>query len=205
MAVAFEGGLAVLGFLLGWLMTPPAWEAIEWSAEAGLWGLLWALPLFGALLFLRQLRAGAVGRLNRTVDDLLVPLFRGLRWWHFAVISALAGLGEELLFRGILQKLLAGWLDSTVGAIALTSVVFGAAHLITPLYGILAAAVSVYLGWLFVQYERNLVVPIVAHAMYDFLALVYLTRRENAIEPPGNLNCQVDKARNDEIDHGLLG
>jgi membrane protease YdiL (CAAX protease family) len=59
--------------------------------------------------------------------------------------------------------------------VAVTSVVFGLAHLITPLYGVLAALVSVYLGWLFLEYE-NLVVPMVTHAMYDFVALVYLAR-----------------------------
>jgi membrane protease YdiL (CAAX protease family) len=94
--------------------------------------------------------------------------------WQFAVISALAGLGEELLFRGVMQQALAEWLDVS-WAIGLTSVVFGLAHLITPLYGLLAAAVSAYLGWLMVSYE-NLVVPVVTHGVYDLVALVYVTR-----------------------------
>jgi membrane protease YdiL (CAAX protease family) len=176
LAVMFEGGLVAAGFALGWLMTPPAWEHMRWAAEAALLGMLAALPLLVALVFLRRLKAGAVGRLNRTVDELLVPLFSTLPLWQLAAISALAGLGEELLFRGVLQT----WLGDAVGlasAICLTSVVFGLAHLITPLYGVLAAAVSVYLGWLAVEYE-NLVVPIVAHGVYDFVALVYLAKRE---------------------------
>ena len=176
LAVMFEGGLVAAGFALGWLMTPPAWEQMRWTAEAVLMGTLAVLPLLVALVFLRRLKGGAVGRLNRTVDELLVPLFRTLSLWQLAAISALAGLGEELLFRGVLQT----WLADAVGlgwAICLTSVVFGLAHLITPLYGILAVAVSVYLGWLAVEYE-NLVVPIVAHGVYDFVALLYLAKRE---------------------------
>lgn len=175
MAVAFEGGLVVAGLALGWLMTPPAWESARWSAEAVVLGALWTLPLLVGLVFLRQLPAGAVGGLNRTVDELLVPLFAELKLWQFAVVSALAGIGEELLFRGVLQQVLAGWMGAA-GAIAVTSAVFGLAHLITPLYGVLAALVSVYLGWLLLRYE-NLAVPMVTHGMYDLVALVYLVRR----------------------------
>jgi membrane protease YdiL (CAAX protease family) len=174
LAVAFEGGLVLAGLAIGWLMSPPAWELAIWSVRAVLLGLLWSLPLLGTLVFLRQCRGGAVGRLNCTVDVLLVPLFNGLALWHFAVISLLAGVGEELLFRGILQRLLSDWLGE-LWAIVLTSVVFGLAHLITPLYGLLAALVSAFLGWLFIRYE-NLAVPMVTHAMYDFVALAYLVR-----------------------------
>ncbi|MEX2139527.1 MAG: CPBP family intramembrane glutamic endopeptidase [Pirellulales bacterium] len=186
MAVAFEGGLVLAGLTLGWLMTPPAWEAARWSAEAVTLGALWSLPPLVALVFLRQLRGGAVGRLNQTVDELLVPLFTELKLWQFVLISALAGIGEELLFRGILQQLLADW-TGAIAAVAMTSLVFGLAHLITPLYGVLAALVSVYLGWLFIQYE-NLAVPMITHAMYDFVALAYLVR-------PGNDVC---RNRNDK-------
>jgi membrane protease YdiL (CAAX protease family) len=202
MALLFEAGLVVAGILLGWLMTPPAWASIEWSVKSGLLGALAALPMLAALLFLRQLRAGSVGRLNRTVNVLLVPLFRGLSFWHFAVISALAGLGEELLFRGIMQELLAEWLGSAAAAIALTSVAFGAAHLITPLYGVLAAAVSVYLGWLFVQYGHNLLVPIMAHAVYDFVALLYLTGRSGESLLSEKLNRQDAETQNGEPGRG---
>ncbi len=174
MAVAFEGALVLAGAALGWLMSPPAWSAAKWSVEAVILGAIWSLPLLVSLLFMRAWRGGVVGQLNRTVDQLLVPLFSGLNLWQFAVISTLAGIGEELLFRGVLQQLLAGWTNISA-AIAITSVVFGLAHLITPLYGILAAAVSVYLGWLFVRYE-NLAVPMITHAFYDFVALVYLVR-----------------------------
>jgi len=160
---------------VAWLLVPPAWEQMRWTPEDVLKGVLASLPLLVVLVFLRQLNGGAVGRLNRTVDELLVPLFSPLPLWQFAVISALAGLGEELLFRGVLQPWLAGAMH--LGwAICLTSVVFGLAHLITPFYGFLAAAVSVYLGWLAVEYE-NLVVPVVTHGVYDFVALVYLVKR----------------------------
>src|SRR5688572_16759912 len=93
MAVAFEGGLVLAGLAIGWLMSPPVWELAWWNVEAFLLGALWTLPLLVALAFMRQLHGGAFGRLNRTVDELLVPLFGELKLWHFAVISVLAGVG----------------------------------------------------------------------------------------------------------------
>ena len=56
------------------------------------------------------------------------------------------------------------------------SVLFGLAHPITPAYAVLAAMIGVYLGWLWLAFDKNLLVPITAHALYDFLALIYLVR-----------------------------
>ena len=41
---------------------------------------------------------------------------------------------------------------------------------------LLAALIGVYFGWLLIE-SGNLFVPVVAHAAYDFAALVYLLRR----------------------------
>ena len=43
------------------------------------------------------------------------------------------------------------------------------------LYFVLATVIGLYLGW-FALYFGELVTPIVAHSLYDFLALVYLSR-----------------------------
>ena len=50
--------------------------------------------------------------LKRLVDTTLVPLFTKCRWWHLAAISALAGIGEELLFRGVLQQSLVAYVGA---------------------------------------------------------------------------------------------
>ena len=88
------------------------------------------------------------------------------------LIAALAGLGEEVFFRGVMQTALAG----SVGvwaAVALASVVFGLAHFLTLTYAVYATVIGVYLGALLIV-SGNLLVPILAHAVYDLLALVYL-------------------------------
>jgi membrane protease YdiL (CAAX protease family) len=94
------------------------------------------------------------------------------------LISLLAGLGEEMLFRGVLQGFAARWLGPTVGLV-IGSALFGLLHPITWTYGLLATGLGLYLGvvWLV---SDNLLVVVIAHALYDFLVLVYLLRIQRA-------------------------
>ena len=66
-------------------------------------------------------------------------------------------------------------------AVALTSIVFGLAHFISFTYAAYATVVGVYLGVLLIVFD-NLLVPVLAHATYDFVALVYLIY----VRPPTN-------------------
>ncbi len=87
-------------------------------------------------------------------------------------ISVLAGLGEEMLFRGLIQDVFSSSLPLWM-AVALASLLFGMMHAVTPTYAVLAGLMGAYLGWLYLA-TGNLLGPIVAHAVYDFVALVYL-------------------------------
>ena len=96
------------------------------------------------------------------------------------LISLLAGLGEELLFRGVLQLGLTDWFGLPIALVA-TSTLFGLAHLITPTYAVLAGIIGIYFGMLAVVTD-SLFAPVAAHALYDWAALTYLvsSARRNA-------------------------
>lgn len=173
-AFLFEGGLIVLALALGWAMSPPVWERIQWSSRDFAWGLAATVPLAVGLLILRKCKSGPLGNLNHVVDRLLVPTFSQWNLLQLAIVSLLAGVGEEMLFRGVLQPVIANWFGAAIG-IALTSITFGLVHAITTAYAILAALVGLYFGILAIEFD-NLLVPIVAHSLYDLIALVYLTR-----------------------------
>jgi membrane protease YdiL (CAAX protease family) len=133
------------------------------------WGLFAAVALGVVNLgFLRAQSNGWPGSALRHVCRMIVrPLFEHVRMWHIVVISALAGLGEELLFRGVLQPLI---------GLPLASLVFGAVHVGGRGfvgYGIWAACIGALFGWLMVT-TGGLLAPIVAHAVYDALALAYV-------------------------------
>jgi membrane protease YdiL (CAAX protease family) len=106
----------------------------------------------------------------RTVyRETIVPLFGGLRPAGVLLIGAAAGLGEEWLFRGVLQPLV---------GLAATSVLFGLAHVggrkMLP-FGVWAMGMGVVMGSLALL-TGGLTAPIVAHAVYDMLALEYVRR-----------------------------
>jgi membrane protease YdiL (CAAX protease family) len=153
--------------------------AVAWGLELPLrlghpiggigWGVFAAVALGVVNLgFLRTRTAGWPGNALRHVCRIIVrPLFEHVRMWHIVLISMLAGLGEELLFRGVLQPLI---------GLPLASLIFGAVHiggrsLIG--YGVWAACIGALFGWLTVV-TGGLLAPIVAHAVYDALALAYV-------------------------------
>jgi membrane protease YdiL (CAAX protease family) len=164
---AGEGGMLAAAILAAW--------ATGVRLQAGVWraGLLWGLLAAAALaaINLALLRYGGdawPGHSLRHVCRLVVrPLFGQLRLWQIALISLLAGLGEELLFRGVLQPF--------IGVVA-ASLVFGAVHVGGRSfvgYGAWAATIGLFFGGLAV-WTGGLTAPVVAHAMYDALALAYV-------------------------------
>ena len=94
----------------------------------------------------------------------------------------LAGIGEEALFRGIIQTTLADWLNQWV-ALAVASALFGLGHLVTPAYAVLAGLLGLYLGGLSMVFD-NLLLAIVVHALYDFVALTYLVHKHKTQREP---------------------
>ena len=153
--------------------------AVAWGAKmplplghplAGIaWGVVAAAALGAVnLAFLRARGNAWPGRALRHVCRMIVrPLFEHVHVWHIVVISVLAGLGEELLFRGVLQPLI---------GLPLASLVFGAVHVGGRSfvgYGVWAACIGALFGVLMVE-TGGLLAPIVAHAVYDALALAYV-------------------------------
>ncbi|MBN2022642.1 MAG: CPBP family intramembrane metalloprotease [Pirellulales bacterium] len=178
LAVAFESGLAVVALAAGWALGFSPSQTIHWNAAAIGAGALAALPpllLFWACV---TWPVGPLAEIVRVVDHALTPLFRHCRIVDLAAISAVAGVGEELLFRGLVQGGIAHWIGGSQGTwigLLVGSVVFGMVHPITRTYALLAGLIGLYLGGLWLA-TGNLVAPIAAHAVYDFLALVYLAR-----------------------------
>jgi membrane protease YdiL (CAAX protease family) len=78
------------------------------------------------------------------------------------------------LFRGLLQTGLSTVSSWWLGLI-ITSIIFGLLHFVSLLYAVLATLIGLYLGFLFIIFD-NLAVPMIVHALYDFVALLYLVR-----------------------------
>ena len=192
MALVLEAGLAVLALAIGrWLGHWPApglmadQSALDLWRAAG-WGLAASIPPLIFLAVSASWPWGPLSRLLELVDRLLVPLFQGVSLPGLAAIALAAGLGEEMLFRGLLQDGLAGWWGGPAGpwlGLAVASLAFGLCHSLSRFYALAATLAGAYFGVLLMA-SGSLLVPIVAHALYDFAALVYLVRLRKLKEEP---------------------
>lgn len=174
-AAMFEGGIVVLALFLGGFLDPSPPEQVLWTWQGVLWGLAAVVPMLVLMLAVERLPLPPFQRLSKVVDQILAPLFAECSLVDLAIISILAGLGEEALFRGVVQSFLTEHMNIWL-ALVLASVLFGLAHMVTVTYAILAALMGMYLGGLMI-YTENLLPPIICHAVYDFVALLYLTRQ----------------------------
>jgi membrane protease YdiL (CAAX protease family) len=166
-----------LALFLGWLFGVPPLATFHLDIGGTLWGLAATLPLllmFGVCLLCpwRPLR-----EIGRFLEESIVPLFRSCRMVDLAIIAALAGIGEEMLFRGVIQSAMMTEIAGPQGlwlGLLVSALLFGLLHPMTPTYAVLAGLIGLYLGgvWLFCG---NLWPPILAHGLYDFLVILYLT------------------------------
>jgi membrane protease YdiL (CAAX protease family) len=175
LAIAIEGGLVVLAVFLGWLLDQPPFEQYRWDASDAAVGLAATVPML--LLFFAMLRwpVGPLRAIKKFSEEVLRPLLAPCTVIDLLGISTLAGIGEEMLFRGVLQGSLAGRLGPWP-ALAIASLFFGLMHAITATYAVLAALLGVYLGWIYLLCDNNLLAATVPHVLYDFVALLYLLR-----------------------------
>jgi hypothetical protein len=176
LGIAFEFVLGLLGLGVAWLLGQPLGEHVRWSLYGVGLGLVFCVPML--LLFFACVRwpVGPLEPIDRFVREVVRPLFSHCALWQLALLSLAAGFGEELLFRGALQGSLCRWLTPW-GGIVVASLLFGMMHPITVGYVILATAMGAYLGWAYLT-TQDLMVVVVAHAVYDFLALLFVTRRQ---------------------------
>lgn len=196
-AITVELGMGFIALLLGWLFSVdvrqwiPALNAENsWLILSSLlWGSLAALPMLAAVELIERIDWAPFREL-RELDQLpVVAALLRLSPAELIAISIAAGVGEELLIRGWLMGWLIGSLDTatplTIGiGLVASSVAFGLMHPVTPTYIVLATLIGMYLGAMVIV-SGNLLIPIVAHAVYDAAHLL-LARRGHQRTPPTN-------------------
>jgi len=179
--LAVEGGLLLLAIALGLLFGAPFWAGASFHAGALLWGATAGLLLLGLALLLLEIPSRFSAAIRRDIDPMM-GIFRQATPFDLLAISILAGVGEEAFFRGLLQQAVAGPAGD-IAAVLAVSALFGLAHFLSPAYALFAAILSIPFGVLYVQ-SGNIVVPMVAHAVYDYAALHYGLRHWNGRSSP---------------------
>jgi hypothetical protein len=102
--------------------------------------------------------------IREIVTNDIKAIFSNAALIDIIIIALIAGVAEEMLFRGVLQV--------RFGIVA-ASIVFGLMHCISPAYVIITAVMGLYIG-AFYYFSKSLLVPIQIHFLYDLAALIYL-------------------------------
>ncbi len=178
-AIYIEGGLAFFSLLVGWFFGFSPIRTIEWNLYPVVWGVGATIPLLSLYVVLDRLPIAAFRKIRRLVKTFVRFFFRRCSFLQIVLICTLAGLGEEMFFRGLLQDGLGTWIGGTTGivvGILVSALIFGLAHWITNTYAVLTFFMGLYFSLLFLA-TGNLLAPIIAHALYDYYVIRFLLLR----------------------------
>lgn len=115
---------------------------------------------------------------SRTIEALLSRRTIGDLFLNLISVAGFAAIGEELLFRGMAQRLLIKMFRSPWAGILVAAAIFSAMHM--QFYGFLPRfALGILLGLIY-WYSGSLWVSILAHFVYDAV-LVFLTYNNPAL------------------------
>ncbi len=174
LASAFEGMTLLLGLAIGWATGALTPQSMLLRGADLLWGLAAVGPMLISFVI--------AGDLRQTVSDLLGRSLATCRWYDLLALAVLAGLGEEVLFRGALQPWLSQW--HPLGGVIVVNLLFGLAHALSIKCFLFAFIVGMYFSWLYTGIPSvhpgfdndNLLRPVVAHAVYDYIAFLVVVR-----------------------------
>eukprot|EP00752_Nemacystus_decipiens_P001536 g1505.t2 len=182
LAAVVASQVAFVG-LFGWISSSTirqqVFSSFSASPEAAALGVVGMLPLlaYGLALDLRKDHWDWVRKIDEATSEVALQLFGSER--QVAKVTAvviplaiLIGFCEECAFRGLLPLFIAAKTGlPTAAVVALSGVIFGSLHAATLAYFVTATVSGVFFHGLLL-FSGNIFVPIVAHAVYDAIALV---------------------------------
>ncbi|GHT10233.1 hypothetical protein FACS1894170_02020 [Planctomycetales bacterium] len=173
--VLFEGGLGVAAIAVGGLIGYPFWLDCFLDGHAALQAAVATVPMLMMYFVTSFLPLKSLQEIDRIVREIVRREMSQYRFVRLFIICALAGFGEEFLFRGLFQNGLITYFGQSMQVPVLVgvSLLFGFAHNITRMYFVLAFLISLYLGAVMI-WTQNLFVPAAVHGLYDLFVLVYI-------------------------------
>ncbi len=164
--------LLVLGG--GAFLLYPTWT---WFADLGviaiIYGVVLGLFMYGLSFFMTCSPRFMTPAMISVLRNLRV-MFMNFTWPQIIVISILAGLGEEMLMRGLIQVYLQT-LVSPVFAVFIASLIFGLMHFMSLAYVMLTFVGGLILGLAF-YLSNSLLLVVIAHAVYDVCAFAMIVK-----------------------------
>ncbi|MDP3837966.1 MAG: CPBP family intramembrane metalloprotease [Methylococcales bacterium] len=176
-ACVFEASLIVVALLLGWIADINPFALLYFSEPALAIGIIGTAPLVLLFLAMEYLPQKSLVDIKDLLLRTLAPSLQQRHWTDLLLLATIAGVSEELLFRGVIQP----WITASWGFMAgltISNIIFGLVHAVTPLYAVLVTVVGIYLSVSMDMGngDSNLLIPVVIHSLYDFFAFIMLMR-----------------------------
>ncbi|MCA1029452.1 CPBP family intramembrane metalloprotease [Bacillus timonensis] len=131
--------------------------------------LLYAVFFFGKLMLL-FLHSPLVQEISA-----LYSIVGPSTWWHYIVLFFIIVPGEELFWRGFIQKRLVLYFHSSRKGIFLASILYASAHFYSNSTLLIVAAFVAGIFWgILYQWKKNIWLNIVSHLVFDLLLLIVL-------------------------------
>lgn len=187
------GTFILPAFILGWLFsdhykeylrmeTPSDWKVFFWTIVS----MVVVLPFINFTSYYNAQLSfpEALGDLERYFQNqsaanrqLMEAILSAETWWaltmNIVVIAVFAGLGEELIFRGVMQNIFGRFLRNKHVVIWTVAVIFSLIHF--DIYGFVPRTLlGAYFGYLLL-FTGNIWVPVSAHLSYN-LVIVLVAR-----------------------------
>ncbi len=171
----FEAGLLGAAFAGGWLVGVNPTEGLQIRFEDFLLGLAASIPMLLMLAICMLSRSAGMEQIRKFLREAIGGYLAQSSLFDLCLLAVLAGVCEEVFFRGFLYGWVGGW--NPVLGVMLCNLLFAAAHAVTPMYALLTGFLGLYLTALVaVDATPNLLIPIVAHAVYDLVAFGVVLR-----------------------------
>ena len=133
-ACYFEGSLLVLAIVLGWIAGIDPFATLHFSENAVFYGMMGTLPLFVIFMAMQSLQIESVQQVRKLLLETLGPSMHRYGWADLFILAAIAGLSEEVLFRGVIQP----WIESGWGknaGLVFSNIIFGLVHTVIRHFG----------------------------------------------------------------------
>ncbi|MCA9073244.1 MAG: CPBP family intramembrane metalloprotease, partial [Planctomycetaceae bacterium] len=168
--------LLVIALGLAWLLNVQLKPQLTADPVVMIWGVGATFPLVLIFWGTYTRPTGGFRQMKDFLHEALGASLAACRWYELLWVAALAGIGEEFLFRGVLQTWLSQW--GPWWGLILANIVFGLCHAISPTYIVMAFVMGLILSGLMElpTGQPNLLTPIITHALYDFVAFSVVAR-----------------------------
>ncbi len=120
----------------------------------------------------------------REMHRFLVATFKNIGWHGIFLLSMLAGIGEELLFRVFFQNVIGDWLGWVAGLL-ISSLLFGLAHFVSKLYMLMTFLMGLVFGTIYLITDSVLLL-MAMHFLYDVCAFVVIVKFPKLMLQPGD-------------------